>query len=79
MGIDSILIEGGSALNFSAIEEGIVDKVYSFISPKIVGGESAKSPVGGIGFELLNQAVNLSIESVTRHGEDIMVEAYIKH
>ena len=78
-GIDSILIEGGSALNFSAIEEGIVDKVYSFISPKIVGGASAKSPVGGNGFDTLNQAVNLSIESITRYDEDIMVEAYIKH
>ncbi len=78
MGIDSILIEGGSALNFSAIEEGIIDKVYSFISPKIVGGETAKSPVGGIGFEILNQAVNLRIESITKFDDDIMVEAYIK-
>lgn len=78
-GIDSILIEGGSALNFSAYEEGIVDKVYAFIAPKIVGGESAKSPVGGTGFDPLNKALNLTFESVTRHDEDIMVEAYIKH
>jgi len=32
--LDSILLEGGSTLNFSAIQEGIVDKLYSFISPK---------------------------------------------
>ena len=48
--IDSILLEGGSTLNFSAIQEGIVDKVYSFISPKMLGGEKANTPLGGAGF-----------------------------
>jgi len=26
--IDSILLEGGSTLNFSALKEGVVDKVF---------------------------------------------------
>ncbi len=33
-GVDSILLEGGSTLNFSALKEGIVDKVMCFIAPK---------------------------------------------
>ncbi|MEZ5197919.1 MAG: bifunctional diaminohydroxyphosphoribosylaminopyrimidine deaminase/5-amino-6-(5-phosphoribosylamino)uracil reductase RibD [Bacteroidales bacterium] len=76
-GIDSVLLEGGSTLNFSAIRDGIVDKVYSFISPKMFGGEKANTPLGGVGFEKVDDAITLSIEKVKRFDEDIMVEASI--
>lgn len=76
-GIDSVLLEGGSTLNFSAIRDGIVDKVYSFISPKMFGGEKANTPLGGVGFEKVDDAITLSIEEVKRFDEDIMVEASI--
>jgi len=78
-GIDSILLEGGSTLNFTAIKEGIVDKVISFISPKIVGGKDALTPVGGYGFESIKNAITLNIENVTKIDDDILVEAYIIH
>src|SRR3712207_7092916 len=41
----------GSTLAWSALEEGIVNKINSYISPKIFGGD-AKSPVGGSGVSL---------------------------
>jgi len=44
IGIDSVLLEGGGTLNYSALEEGIVDKVITFIAPKIIGGATAKTP-----------------------------------
>jgi len=78
LGIDSILLEGGSTLNFSAIREGIVDKVYSFISPKMVGGEAAITPVGGDGFEKINDAITLNIANIQRFDEDILIESYIE-
>lgn len=76
-GIDSILLEGGSTLNFSALTAGIVDKVYSFISPKLIGGENALTPVGGQGFKKINEAIILNIADVKRFDDDIMIEAYI--
>ena len=76
-GIDSILLEGGSTLNFSALQEKIVDKVYSFISPKLIGGNKAYTPVGGAGFKKINDAITLSIETIHRFDEDLMIEAYI--
>jgi len=77
MGIDSLLLESGSTLAFSAIREGLVDKVVSFISPKILGGKTAPTPVGGDGFPEMEQAVRLRDVGVKRIGEDIMVEGYI--
>ena len=77
MGIDSILLEGGSTLAFSALSEGIVDKVISFIAPKIVGGKDALSPVGGDGIRQLSDAIMLHDIAVKRIGKDIMIRGYI--
>jgi len=76
-GIDSILLEGGSTLNFSALQDKIIDKVYSFISPKLLGGEKAFTPVGGVGFKKVDEAITLRIENIHRFNEDIMIEAYM--
>lgn len=34
-GIDSLLIEGGSSLHFSALEAGIVNRLIVFIAPNV--------------------------------------------
>lgn len=54
--IDSILLEGGGTLNFSALEEGIVDKVKIYIAPKIIGGKDSKTPIEGKGIDNLKDA-----------------------
>lgn len=77
-GIDSVLLEGGAALNFSALKEGIVDKVVMFIAPKIIGGSSAKTPVGGEGVSYMKDAMLLDDIQVLRFQEDIMIEGYIR-
>lgn len=77
LNIDSILLEGGATLNYSALEEGIVDKVQFYISPKIIGGENSKSPVGGKGIDLLKDAYKVK-NLTTRFIEgDILIEGYI--
>lgn len=77
-GIDSVLVEGGANLNFSMIQEGLVDKVISFIAPKLIGGEHSKTPIGGEGFEKLSDAVLLHNMNIKTYGEDIMIEAYVR-
>ena len=76
--IDSILVEGGSELNFSMLEEGLVDKVVTFIAPKLFGGREAKTPVGGDGFGKVEDAVQLQDIRMETFGDDIMVEGYVR-
>lgn len=76
--IDSVLLEGGSELNFSAIEEGIVDKVLTFISPKIIGGKSSKTPVGGNGIALMSDAIKVNNIEIHKFGDDFMLEGYLE-
>ncbi len=75
--IDSVLLEGGGTLNFSALEAGIVNKVMTFISPKIIGGTSAVTPVGGNGIDKMKDAIALSDIRVERFDRDVLIEGYI--
>ena len=56
-GIDSILLEGGGSLNYSALEKGIVNEVQCYVGSKIFGG-NAKTPVGGKGIEEVKDSFN---------------------
>lgn len=78
LNIDSILLEGGGILNFSALDQGIVDKIQIYISPKIIGGEKSKTPVGGNGIEILKDAFKIQGLTSRSVGEDILIEGYIK-
>lgn len=79
MKIDSILLEGGGELNWSALEAGIVDKVQTYIAPKIFGGASAKTPVSGQGADKPDSAFMLEIVFVRTIGEDILIESRVKN
>ncbi|GAA0729107.1 bifunctional diaminohydroxyphosphoribosylaminopyrimidine deaminase/5-amino-6-(5-phosphoribosylamino)uracil reductase RibD [Clostridium malenominatum] len=76
--IDSILLEGGGTLSYSALKEGIVDKVMTFIAPKIIGGRDSKTPVEGDGIEFMKDAINLKNIEVQRFDEDILIQGYLK-
>ena len=75
--IDGLLLEGGASLNYSALEEGIVNEVISFVSPKIVGGEKAKTPVGGEGIAKMNEAIELQDVKISQLGKDILINGII--
>lgn len=77
MEVDSILIEGGSTLAFSALKEGIVDKFIGFISPKIVGGTNAPTAVGGEGIGTLSEAMIVDRMKIKKLGDDFYFEGYV--
>ena len=57
MQIDSLLLEGGSLMNWSALEQQIVDELKIYIAQNF--GGRAKFPVGGEGISLPNDAIRL--------------------
>ena len=76
--ITSVLIEGGGEINASAIAAGVVDKVMCFVAPKLIGGQNAPGPIGGIGIRSLADAVNLQRINITPMPEhDILIEGYL--
>ncbi len=74
MEIDSILLEGGGCLNASALQQGIVQKVESYIAPKLFGGAQAKTAVTGEGVENPADAYMLKNPKTSQIGQDILIE-----
>ena len=79
LGIDSILQEGGEALNGSFVAQDLVDEYYVFIAPKVLGGQDAKTAVGGVGFATMAAARDIEIRSVEHIGPDLLIHGYPKH
>lgn len=76
--IDSVLIEGGGTLSFSALKEKIVDKVRFYIAPKLIGGVNSKSCIEGEGFYNLCDAVKLKDLTYRQIDNDLIVQGYIE-
>ncbi|NLG02336.1 MAG: RibD family protein, partial [Clostridia bacterium] len=75
--IDSVLLEGGATLNWSALRSGIIRKIQVYIGAKIFGGIGAKSPIGGTGFEEVENMYHLEGISYTPLGEDLLIESEV--
>ena len=76
--IDSVLLEGGGSLNWSALKSGIVQKVQCYLAPKLLGGAEAKSPIGGRGAAAPGDAWHLVNTTVTCVGEDFLLESEVE-
>jgi diaminohydroxyphosphoribosylaminopyrimidine deaminase/5-amino-6-(5-phosphoribosylamino)uracil reductase len=73
--VQSVLLEGGPTLAWSAIEDGAVDRVVVYLAPKLIGGEHAPTVLGGQGFAPVAKALGLRIRSFDVVGNDLRVEA----
>lgn len=76
-GVDSVLLEGGGTLNWAALQAGIVQKVVSYVAPKLFGGSEAKTPVEGQGVATPIEAVSLRMQEIRRVGEDVCIECEV--
>ncbi|MFH1888622.1 MAG: bifunctional diaminohydroxyphosphoribosylaminopyrimidine deaminase/5-amino-6-(5-phosphoribosylamino)uracil reductase RibD [Candidatus Omnitrophota bacterium] len=75
--ITSILVEGGGTLIGGLFDEGLVDKVLFFVSPKIIGGKDAISSVMGKGVARIDKAFKLKEVGFRRMGEDFLIEGHV--
>ena len=75
-GIDSILVEGGAELVWSLVSKDLADEYYIFLAPKIIGGRTAKGPVGGDGIRHMADALPVDIVSVTQCGCDWLIHGF---
>jgi diaminohydroxyphosphoribosylaminopyrimidine deaminase/5-amino-6-(5-phosphoribosylamino)uracil reductase len=78
MKITSLLVEGGATVNWACLSAGLVDKLWLFYAPKILGGYDSVPLIGGDGFVALSDAPQLRELTLHRYGEDFAVEGYLR-
>lgn len=75
----SLLIEAGSMLNWAALDSGIVDKVFFYYAPKILGGLESLPMAGGTGRRRRMDAILLhAIQVHVMAGDEFAVEGYVQ-
>lgn len=75
-GITSVFVEGGACALGGFFDAGLVNKVYCFIAPKILGSQSALSAVGGKGFISPNNCPVLKDFEILPIGSDFLLTGY---
>ncbi len=75
--ISQLLIEGGGETSWPFLSSKLVDELYLFLAPKILGGRLAPTWVGGEGFARMGQALELKSMSVARLGSDLLIRGFL--
>lgn len=78
MEITSLMIEGGAAINSAALHSGIVDKVFLYYAPKILGGIGAVPFISESGARHIANEIVINKVELHRFGQDFAVEGYIR-
>jgi diaminohydroxyphosphoribosylaminopyrimidine deaminase/5-amino-6-(5-phosphoribosylamino)uracil reductase len=77
-GLLSTLAEAGGTLLAALLERGLIDEIAAFVAPKLVGGRSAPTPIGGRGVADMAAAIELEDVSYERVGRDVLVRGVPK-
>lgn len=73
LGIRSVLVEAGGKLNGEVVSLDLVDKIYQFIAPKILGDEHGVNAFEGRDIKEISNALNFKFESITDYSPDILI------
>jgi len=76
--ITSLIIEGGSMVNWAALAAGIVDKIFFYYAPKILAGTGSIPFALGAGYRHIGEAAYVKSLALHRFGEDFAVEGYLR-
>ena len=74
--IISVLVEGGGKTLGNFVDSGIIDKVYAFHAPTLIGGSRAVS-IGGIGTATIEKAIRLKNISYKRFDDNFLTIGYV--
>ncbi len=73
MGVTSVLLEGGSELNATALHLRVVNKIMLYVAPRLLGGQNAISLVGGRSPSLLTNAIPIKEMNILPLGQDFLL------
>ena len=75
-GIESLLIEGGGEIIYSAFEAGVVDELSVFVGSLVIGGREAPTLADGEGF--VEQFPQLSLTAVDRVDDGVVLQYVVE-
>ena len=71
-GINKLLVEGGGTIIWSFLKNRLVDELFVYIGPCIVGGKTSPTMADGLGSKNENELIFLKIIDINRLGDGIL-------
>ncbi len=75
----NVLVEGGSRVHGSLLDARLIDEVWAFVAPKLVGGFLAPSAIAGNGFHHMHEALCFSSGAWRTSGDDLLYQGRVQH
>ena len=74
-GCNRVLWECGPGLAAAALQQACVQELAAVVAPKLLGGESARTPLGLLGFQTMDEVVVLQGLRQQRLADDLLLQA----
>ena len=74
-GCNRVLWECGPGLAAAALQQACVQELAAVVAPKLLGGESARTPLGLLGFQTMDEVVVLQGLRQQRLADDLWLQA----
>lgn len=71
-GVKKLLVEGGGTIIWSFLENRLVDDLYIYIGPYVIGGKTTPTVADGPGIKNEGELISLKIVDVNRLGAGIL-------
>ncbi len=75
--VTTLLVEGGGTVNYSLLQQNLIDKIYMFISPKIMGGNDGVSVFQGKGPAKIKETTKLKNIELEKIDDNFLLKGYL--
>jgi len=69
----SLYVEGGREVQTSFLKSGNINRLITYLSPKLIGGEDAFGMFNDMQIKTIKEAQQICFQSVEQIGEDIKI------
>ena len=76
-GIQSVMVEGGAGIQGSFRDAGLIDEVWAFVAPMLIGGSDAPAAYAAVGSKTLGEATRLRDVRLETLGNDVLVRGLV--
>ncbi len=76
--LTNLLVEGGGGIFGSLRDSGLIDEVWAFLAPKLLGGSRSPAAIGGEGAWIVDEAQGIAVEGVTPLGDDLLIRGLVR-
>jgi 2,5-diamino-6-(ribosylamino)-4(3H)-pyrimidinone 5'-phosphate reductase len=77
-GIKKLMVEGGGTVIWSFIKKSLVDDIFIYMAPIVIGGKSSPTIVNGSGFQKEKDMVLLELVNLNKLGDGILLHYKLK-